>query len=172
MRRIPRRSRVVVSFVVSGIFVVAVAAAGWMWGPSVYRALVPQFAATQLTLTLEDDTTTATVEVPQGWSYRLPFNDPAGVDLTSPDGELEVGLRLHAQTDAETAIAESAPGGFGVLNVEQSTNGELLHAQTTDGAAVVGGLAVGPHTVSFVSSSAPEYGAELARLLAGMRIEP
>lgn len=172
MRGIPRRNRVIATWVVSALALAAVAVAGWFVGPPAYRALVPQTASERDVVTLTAGESVATVAITPGWSYRLPFNDDAGIDLTSPDGVMTVSLQLHRDVDAQIASAEESPGPLEAWSVEDIATGELFHARTSDGLATVGAMAVDSHAVTFVSTASPEYDAELAQLLTGIVVQP
>lgn len=162
----------IVVSVVSAIALTGLVVAALVFGPAAYRALVPQVADGDLTITLRGDGHTAEVPVPAGWSYRVPFDDDAGIDLLSPNGAMDVALRVTGDVDPAHAIEEVYSDDLGAMSAESTEVGELLHARAVSEDAVVGALVAGSTTLTFVSSAAPEYDAELAQLLAAIAVNP
>ena len=143
--------------------------------PVVVRGLTPSVSAQERTVRLENDTATATLVLPAGWSWRSHFGDESRGVAGSPDRRMTVELSLVAGSDTRTALERIAPGPLGPTSEETLTDGPrgvgtILHAQVLDRDTVVGAVAEGPVILTFRSSPSPQYDAELADLLATVEV--
>lgn len=167
-----RRASVVTVLAASALTVlvgVCVVAGVWF----ITSQLTSTVAEGDTDVTLTAPSATARVTLPDGWSWRPRWADPAGGAVTSPDRQLSVSVRLLVSSDPKLAIEQATGAVLGPFS-EEPLAGEataakqaprLLYARDVDGNGVSGAIVSGTDVLTFTTSSPSTYDLELAKLL-------